>query len=328
MSMRVAAPGSVVTMSRRVAVFDLGSSSFHLLVCDVTAAGALEPVSRHRATLDLGVALGASGRLPHDRLIVAARALRRLRDQLQPLQPEVVVALGTAALRDAANRDEVVDTLSGAADTTIRVLDGPEEARLCFVGQAAAVWTPATEPVAGIDLGGGSLEMAIGCRGSVLACTSVPVGATRLRGELGDSERLDGDARRVVADRVAEAVTDWPATFAATGATTDRVLASGGTVRALARVATAHARRPELAARASVNQVELTARQLAELATALGDATLAERQSVLGMPARRAPSIALGAAVLAAVAAELHVGRLVVSEWGLREGAILDAVSA
>ena len=45
-----------------------------------------------------------------------------------------------------------------------------------------------------------------------------------------------------------------------------------------------------------------------------------------GMQARRAPLLPVGAAVLATVASELRVGRFVVSEWGLREGAILDAL--
>jgi exopolyphosphatase/pppGpp-phosphohydrolase len=45
------------------------------------------------------------------------------------------------------------------------------------------------------------------------------------------------------------------------------------------------------------------------------------------MQARRAPLLPVGAAVLATVATELRVGRFVVSEWGLREGAILDALN-
>lgn len=314
-------------MGRRVAVYDLGSSSFHLLVCDAAPDGRLQEVARHRATLDLGVALGASGGLPHDRLLAAGRALRRLRSQLAPLQPDIVVALGTAALRDAANRDEVLDHLARAAGTGIRVLDGPEEARLCFVGQLAAVWN-GDGPVAGLDLGGGSLELAVGGRGAVLRACSVPVGATRLRGELGDVDPVGRTGRAAVGERVAAALAGWGADLAALGADPHRVLASGGTVRTLARLATAHTHRPDQAARVSVNQVELPAGQIRDLAELLVASTLGERQAMRGMPRRRAASIAWGAAVIDAVVHHLGIGRLVVSEWGLREGAILDAVFA
>lgn len=314
-------------MGPRVAVYDLGSSSFHLLVCDVLSDGVLVPVARHRATLDLGVALGASGILPHDRLMAAGRALRRLDKALAPLEPDLVVALGTAALRDAANRCEVIEHLSKAIGTDIKVLDGPEEARLCFVGQLAAVWHDDAMTI-GLDLGGGSLEMAVGHRRAVFEATSVPVGATRLRGELGDADPVGTQGRAAIAHRVAEAVAGWPALFVRAGTSTERVLASGGTVRTLARLATAHARRPDVAARASVNQVELPAGQLAELADRLAGSTLVQRLSMPGVPSRRAHSISFGAAVIEAVVATLGIGRLVVSEWGLREGAILDAVSA
>lgn len=320
--------GSFAAVSRRVAVYDLGSSSFHLLVCDVEPDGGLLPVSRHRATLDLGVALGSSGALPHDRLLAAGRALRRLGSQLAASEPDVVVALGTAALRDAANRSEVLEHLSGAAGTEIRVLAGAEEARLCFAGQLAAVWSPSDAVMVGIDLGGGSLEMAVGNRRGVVQAVSVPVGATRLRGELGDVDPLLRSVRTAIERRVEEELADWPRCFEAAGATTDRVLASGGTVRTLARLATARTRRADQAARASVNQVELPAGQLHELAERLCGATVDERRNMAGMPNRRAPSIAYGAAVMAAAVRHLGIGRLVVSEWGLREGAILDAVFA
>lgn len=314
-------------MGRRVAVFDLGSSSFHLLVCDVSPDGQLREVARHRATLDLGVALGASGGLPHDRLLAAGRALRRLRQQLAPLQPELVVALGTAALRDAANRDEVLDHLGRCAGTGIRVLDGPEEARLCFAGQLAAVWTGAG-PVTGLDLGGGSLEIAVGSPQRVLQACSVPIGATRLRGELGDADPVGAAGRAAVGERVRAELAGWDGQLASLGADTGRVLASGGTVRTLARLATAHTHRPDQAARASVNQVELPAGQLTVLADRLASSTVVERQAMPGMPRRRAASIAWGAAVIDATVRHLGVSRLVVSEWGLREGAILDAVFA
>ena len=45
------------------------------------------------------------------------------------------------------------------------------------------------------------------------------------------------------------------------------------------------------------------------------------------MPSRRAPVLPLGACVLLAIAEELAIDHFVVSEWGLREGALLDAMS-
>ncbi len=308
----------------RAAVYDLGSSSFQLLVCDVAGDGALQPVARSRAALDLGASVGALGVVPPERAAAARRAARRLAQRAEALRPDTTVAVATAALRDAANGAAVAEGLAEVIGVPVRLVDGREEARLCFVGQVAAVWTP-PGPAIGVDLGGGSTEMAVGLGHRLLAAHSVPVGATRLRGELGEVDVLAEAGRRAVAERVRRAVGGWPEVVDGLGADRSRLVASGGTVRALARLATARAH-PGGAARASVNQVELAAGQLDELADLLAGLDLDRRLALPGMPSRRARSIAYGAAALHALVQELGAGRVVVSEWGLREGAILDAV--
>lgn len=316
--------GSVGEVSRRVAVYDLGSSSFHLLVCDVADDGRLSTVARHRLVLDLGAAVGATGGVPADRLRAAVVALGRMAERLSELHPDVVVAHGTAALRDAANQDQVVSALEGVIGVPIRILDGPEEARLCFAGQRAALWCDGG-PTVGLDLGGGSIELAVGTADRIDVATSVPVGATRLRGELHGLDPLGAMGWRAVVRRATDATTSWPDLVGGAGARADRTLGSGGTIRTLARLATARARRPGAAAGASVHQVELPVGQVHDLAERLAHTTAAERRAMPGMPARRVASIAYGAAVLAAVLDQLAVDHLVVSEWGLREGTILHA---
>ena len=76
-----------------------------------------------------------------------------------------------------------------------------------------------------------------------------------------------------------------------------------------------------------VNQVELASTQVAELADMLAHLDLRQRLKLPGMPTRRAPVLPLGACVLQAIAEELHVQHFVVSEWGLREGALLQGLA-
>jgi exopolyphosphatase/guanosine-5'-triphosphate,3'-diphosphate pyrophosphatase len=76
-----------------------------------------------------------------------------------------------------------------------------------------------------------------------------------------------------------------------------------------------------------VNQVELSTQQVAELAAQLATLDLPGRLALPGMPARRAPMLPIGATILEALGTELGVGRFVVSEWGLREGALVGALA-
>jgi exopolyphosphatase / guanosine-5'-triphosphate,3'-diphosphate pyrophosphatase len=310
----------------RAAVWDLGSSSFQVLVCDHSGCDGLVPVLRRRALLNLGTGVGATGSIPKERVAASLIAVKRLRRALDPVRPDVVVALATAALRDATNGAEVVSRIAEVVGYAVKVLDGEEEARLCFVGQRAGVWT-GPGPTLGVDLGGGSFEVAVGSATGLDFATSAPVGATRLRGEIGAPDRLSQLDRHVVQRRTAEALVEVRRALAGYPGVARRTVVSGGTARALARLATARGRQREPAGSADVNQVELPAAQVHHLADRLAGLSLEERLALPGMPARRAPMLPLGAAILAALADELEVERFVVSVWGLREGALLDVLS-
>jgi len=309
----------------RAAVWDLGSSSFHLLVCEATDHF-LNPVAHRRALLNLGLNVGARGNIPRERVTASVAAAKRLRSGLNEAHADLVVALGTAALRDARNGREVVERLQRVVGTPIRVLDGEEEARLCFLGQRAGVWI-GNHTTLGLDLGGGSLEAAVGDARHVMVATSAALGPARLRGELGTGDVLSDADQDVLVARTIDELAPVTRALGAYPGVAARTVVSGGTVRALARLATARARRWPSSGPGEVNQVELPAGQVAELAAMLAPLDLPARLALPGMQARRAPLLPVGAVILTTVASELGVDRFVVSEWGLREGAILDALA-
>jgi exopolyphosphatase/guanosine-5'-triphosphate,3'-diphosphate pyrophosphatase len=307
-------------------VFDLGSSSFHLLICDAIDGGErLVPLLHRRAVLQLGASLGSSGSIPPDRASAAVAAAKRLRGALDSFGAEVVVALGTAALREASNGPQVVRRLERAISLRVQVLDGEEEARLCLVGQKASVWT-GTGPVVGLDLGGGSLEVAMSDGNGLDLATSLPVGAARLRAELGSADPMTEDQREHAWNRTCEIVGQVADTVGSVSGVARRALLSGGTSRALARLAASRGRESHVDGGPAVNQVELPSDQLDDLARKLAPMSLDQRLAMPGMNRRRAEVLPVGATILAATAAVLGVERYVVSEWGLREGAILSAL--
>jgi exopolyphosphatase/guanosine-5'-triphosphate,3'-diphosphate pyrophosphatase len=314
----------------RAAVFDLGSSSFHLLVCDVYDGGrSIAHVLRRRAVLQLGASLGTGGTIPQERAAAAVAAAKRLKVQLELSgSASTVVAVGTAALREASNGPEIVRRLERVIGMPVRVLDGPEEARLCLVGQTASVWT-GTGPVLGLDLGGGSLEVAMTDReGNLDLAASLPVGAARLRAALGSPDPMSDSQRIEAWERTQKIVHLVVPTISAVPGVTGRVLLSGGTSRALARLAATKGRAEVPDGGPAVNQVELSREQLEELARELAPMPIGDRMGLPGMNRRRAAVLPVGATILAATAATLDIDRYVVSEWGLREGAILDALNS
>jgi exopolyphosphatase / guanosine-5'-triphosphate,3'-diphosphate pyrophosphatase len=311
----------------RGAVIDLGSSSFQLLVCEIGPHKMLRRVLKRQSLLNLALDVGAAGQISARQVKASIGAAKRLRRGLERVNPDLVVPLATAALRDAANGPEVVSAIEAVLEAPVRVLDGGEEARLCFVGQRSGVYV-GEKPTLGIDLGGGSFELAVGNCYDIYVATSAPVGATRLQGELRSGDYLDREVRKEVRERVREALIPVRQQVGKYPRVTERTIISGGTARALARLAVAKARHYSRASGWGVNQVELAAGQVAELAQMLGQLNLRQRLKLPGMPARRAPVLPLGACVLQAMVEEIGIDHFVVSEWGLREGALIDAFSS
>ncbi len=136
----------------RVAVLDLGSSSFHLMVVDAARDRLLTPVLRRRSFLHLGTEVASTGGIPVERAALAVRTVRRFRAAADEAGADLIVAVATAALRDASNGSEVLTRMERALGVPIRLLSGEDEARLCFMGQRAGVWV-GFEPVLGLDLG-------------------------------------------------------------------------------------------------------------------------------------------------------------------------------
>ena len=310
----------------RGAVLDLGSSSFQLLVCDMGRSRGLRPILKRQTLLNLGLEVGSAGAISPGRSAASVAAARCLRRALDRANADFVLPLATAALRDASNGAEVVAHLEHAIGARIRVLDGDEEARLCFVGQRGGVYVGESATL-GIDLGGGSFQLAVGNCFDIYQAASAPVGPTRLKGELQAGDLLDSGVRKEVRERVREAIEAMNCRLDRYPHVASRTVVSGGTARALARLAIAKTRGYAGAPGWGVNQVELAAGQVADLAERLAQLDLRRRRQLPGMPARRAVVLPLGACVLQAIAEELAIEHFVVSAWGLREGALLDELS-
>jgi exopolyphosphatase / guanosine-5'-triphosphate,3'-diphosphate pyrophosphatase len=304
----------------RFAVLDLGSTTFQLLVADADTEGSLTPVFRDRVVLNLGLVLAGRGRIPEDVAARAADTARRLADLAVRIGADHVVPLATSALRDSPDRDALASLLEGSVGTGVRFIDGREEARLTFAGVTASI-ALGEGPTLLLDLGGGSLEVALAGPEGLRWGRSLPIGAGRMTGLLVTNDPPTRDERKAVRAAVEETVS--PLVEEVASAEPARCVASGGTAGALARV---------LAARrwgsppASLNQYEVTVSELRDLTRELASLSLAERLRVPGVDERRAGLLPAGGWILTSAAAELGAKRLVHSEWGLREGAVLDAL--
>jgi exopolyphosphatase / guanosine-5'-triphosphate,3'-diphosphate pyrophosphatase len=302
----------------RLAVIDLGSNSFRLVVF-LAGEGWWKRTDEIYEPVRIGEGLVRSGELAPEPI---ARALATLDvfahfAKASGLERGSVDAVATSAIRDARNADEFLREARARSDLPIRVLSREQEARY---GYLAAVNSTTLSDGGVLDLGGGSLQLVrVGDR-LVRESASWPVGTVRMSERFlppnGPAKRRQLDALRdYVAEQLSEAA--WLAEARACGR---RLVGLGGTVRNLAAAAQRAAGLPSNGVQGMV--IERAA--LDELVARLASLPAAERASVPGIKPARADLILAGAVVVQSV---LEAGRfdgLETTEAGLREGVFFE----
>jgi exopolyphosphatase/guanosine-5'-triphosphate,3'-diphosphate pyrophosphatase len=144
-----------------LACIDIGSNTTRLLVAE-RRGGKLRELVTQRAFTRIGKSLLSGGEIPQAKIDETAEVVATQRRVAEEVGAVECVAVATAAIRDAANRDELANAVEEAGGMPLWILTGEEEARLAFVGATRTLSSPAEGTVAVVDVGGGSSELAIG----------------------------------------------------------------------------------------------------------------------------------------------------------------------
>jgi exopolyphosphatase/guanosine-5'-triphosphate,3'-diphosphate pyrophosphatase len=225
-------------------------------------------------------------------------------------------------MRDAKNGRKLAERLGRALGSEVRILSGEEEARLIFSAFRRRVGL-GDENAIGLDLGGGSLELAVGNASILRFETTLRLGVTRLHGELVASDPMTPSETRALKARVEEALDPIAGRVRALGPV--RSIAAGGTVRALARLLLGA---PDEAPSADLRGLLVSAEDFDALARRLARSSHAERLALPGVDEKRADLLPTGAVIMSTVIERLSLPGLMICDWGLREGVILEALAA
>lgn len=300
----------------RLAAIDIGSNSIRQIVADVSPAGEIRVVDEMKASPRLGARRGPDGALDTHAVHRAVETIARMVTLARQIGAERIEAVATSAVRDAPNGRLFAQRVKREAGIVVRVLDGSEEARLSW-RSALAHFDLASGRSAVLDIGGGSLEIALAAGGVVEHLLSLPLGALRLTEDFlpPGSGRAEVKAlRKHVRDALKTSIRarDWR------GA---QIIGSGGTFTNLAAMVLARQDTPTQ----SVHETRVSRADVEHLLFNMQSMTIAERISIPGLNSDRADIIVAGLAVIAEVMARVDANMLVVSSFGIREGLLLES---
>ncbi len=286
-------------MAETVGVIDIGTNSTRLLIARVSAEGRLEVIRTALTTTRLGENL-AGGVLLDRAMDRTIECLVRYRAILAGYGADEVVVAATAAVREAANREEFLARAEAATGFEVRVLSGREEALYGFLGAVSGL-NLGPGGVVVVDVGGGSTEFAWMLDGEV-HYRSLPVGAVRMTETPHTGAEITALVRPVVNEMH--------------GRGARQLVGVGGTVTTLAAmVLQLDVYDPE-----RVHGTRLDRAQVRELSLRLDSTGLAERKRMPGLQPERADIIPAGARIVRILMRVLDAPELTVSEADILHG--------
>lgn len=302
-------------MSTRVAVMDLGTNTFHLLIAELEK-GSFKILHRERQPVKIGKGGINQGSLQPDAIGRALACMESFGKTMNAMQVKRYGAYGTSALRSSANGSEVINQIKSKTGISVELISGDQEAIFIYHGIQAALDLGPT-PSLVVDIGGGSVEFIIADREKILWKVSLNIGAQRLLEQFHRHDPMRAEELSGLDDYYAKALV--PVLEAVRKFRPDTLVGSSGTFDTLSEMYCVangipyHSEQPE---------TPLTVEAFLHLHAELISKNRLDRLKIPGMIEMRVDMIVVASCLINHLVAQLSFTKIRVSSWSLKEGVL------
>lgn len=301
-------------MSKIVATIDLGSNSFHMLISEIKPDGEVVTLSKQKQKVQLRAGLNNNLTISKDAQDRAVQCLETFAQEIQKYHVEHVRAVGTYTLRKAKNSIKgFKKKLDKALGSKIKIISGPEEARLVYVG-ARDNHDPKQKTLV-VDIGGGSTEFVIGKGDKILIARSTDMGCVGMQKDCFENEKLDFANFHAATAKAKQILEPILAKYKKIGWNT--ALGSSGTITSITGIC-----------EKLTGDTVITKEFLNELITLMMDKREVEHIRFDGLREDRESVLAGGVAILYAIFDCLGISEMRLSNGAVREGMLYELVKS
>lgn len=293
------------------AAVDLGSNSFHMLVAR-RDHDELRVIDRIREMVRIAGGLDARGNLDAATRDRALACLSRFGQRIAEIPAHQVRAVGTQTFRRLRHPESFLVVAETALGAAIDIISGREEARLVWHGVNHGTALDDSSRLV-IDIGGGSTELAAGGEIEPRCVESIQFGCVSVTRKAFGKGRITSRRWQRAVDEISTELLALRTGLKQAG--WQRVIGSSGTIRSVLQIL--QSRDPEAGEQITRSGLEW----IIERILAAGHV---QRVELPGLSARRQPVIAGGILVLQACMRTLHIDRMEVSPYALREGLLYN----
>lgn len=307
----------------RIAIIDLGTNTFNLLIVEVGEHHSYSTIYQTKISVKLGeggISKGYIAQAPFTRGIEALKQYKLLIEQYQVTE---VHAIATSAIRGASNKLEFVAAAKKETDIDIDVISGDREAEIIYFGVREAVKL-GNENSLIIDIGGGSTEFIIANKNHIVWKQSFLLGVARLLEILKPSDPITsaeitncGDYLQQELRPLFDAIKKYPVT---------ELVGSSGSFDSLAEMMAFKFYSPHVLD--GKTEFTFNLPHYKELHEIILKSTLEERTQMKGLVAMRVDMIVISSILVNFIVKSFNITQMRLSTYSLKEGVLYEALHA
>jgi exopolyphosphatase / guanosine-5'-triphosphate,3'-diphosphate pyrophosphatase len=298
-----------------LAAIDVGSNAIRLVVASIDAGRVQTFLEVVREPVRLGEDVFSAGALGEGSIETAVDVFQRFRTTLDKYGVRWTRAVATSAMREALNRDILLDRIQQASGIDVEVISSEEESRLIHLAVRTQI-SFKDQIALLVDIGGGSTEVTLASAEGVLSTESYTLGTVRLLRTMGDHRKDERRAHELMREYVD--ATQKRIRREIGGRHIDLCVGTGGNVEVLGEL------RKEIIGKD--REGDLSAADLDRITRRLLTLTYAERVQQLQLRPDRADVIVPGALILRKILQVAGVDEVAIPRVGLKDGLLLDMV--
>ncbi|GGG20882.1 Ppx/GppA phosphatase family protein [Paenibacillus abyssi] len=295
---------------QRIGIIDIGSNSIRLVIYERTTNGAHRVIEGSKRPARLSGEIDAGGNLSVHAIDNLVDILRHFRLICSHQHTYTIRAVATAAIRNAANRDDILNRLDKEAGLRVELLSGKEEAEFGFLGMINSM---DIEDGFLVDIGGGSTEISLFRNRKLLRSVSFPFGCVNLARAFMDKGMMNDSSLQALELYVKEAFGQEPWIAENEGLP---LVAVGGTARAFGKIHQAQHHYPFQ----QTHNYPIAKQSADSLFSALRSLPLDKRKKFPGLSKDRVDLIVPGLAVLRLILQGCKASEYIICGAGLRDG--------
>lgn len=307
---------------QRLAAIDIGTNTFRLLIAEVRKVHGnnynIRELFSERIVTRLGEGIAETSLLKKTAISRSINALKKFKSIICRHHVYRTCVAATGALRDAKNKKNFLKKAEKDTGFKIGIISGKEEAEKTSLGMLAGVNPPGTALM--IDIGGGSTELIFIENKKNLLVKSLNLGVVYLaekymQNDPPSKEDLSRMSREIIR-KINPIIKSFPKLFS--GKTV--LIGTAGTVTTLAAIA----KRLTRFEQSKIHNSKITLEKIRRIFYDISTVSAKERIRYHPFDPTRLDIIVPGTLIVIKLMESLGFNEIIVSNYGLREGIIID----